>query len=82
MTEIKTTTVAKINQVEILVIENGEKRVAVKPICEALGVDYPSQYTKLQKDPILGSTIGLSTTVGADGKDREMVTIPFMYVFG
>jgi hypothetical protein len=82
MNEIKTTTVAKINNVEILLIENGEKRVAVKPICEALGVDYSSQLQKLKSDPILSSTMGLSTTVGADGKDREMQTIPFMYVFG
>ena len=82
MSEVKTTTVAKINNVEILVIENGEKRVSVKPICEALGVDYPSQYTKLQNDPILSSTVGLDTMVGADKKDREMVTIPFKYVFG
>ena len=32
-------TVAKINNVEIIIIENGEKRVAVKPICQALGID-------------------------------------------
>lgn len=82
MSEVKTTTVAKINNVDIVLIENGEKRVAVKPICEALGVDYPGQYSKLKNDPILGSTIGLSPTVGADEKEREMVTIPFMYVFG
>lgn len=80
--EMKTTTVAKVNNVEILLIENGEKRIAVKPICEALGIDYSSQLQKLKNDPILSSTMGLSTTVGADGKEREMQTIPFMYVFG
>ena len=82
MNEIKTTTVAKINNVEILLIENGEKRVAVKPICEALGIAFEPQFTKLKNDPILSSTVMLSVTVGSDGKDREMVTIPFMYVFG
>ncbi len=82
MTEIKTTTVAKINQVDILVIENGEKRVAIRPICDALGVSIQAQLDKLKDDPILGPTIRLSLTVGADGKEREMQTIPFKYVFG
>jgi len=33
-------TVAKVNNTEIVIIENGEKRVAIKPICDALGVDF------------------------------------------
>lgn len=82
MTEGNTTTIAKINQVDILVIENGEKRVATKPICEALGIDHDSQRQKLNSDPILGSVTVLSTATGSDGKQYEMVTIPFKYVFG
>lgn len=74
--------VAKVNGTEIVVVENGQKWVPVKPICDALGVDYPTQYTRLKNDPILNSIIGLNPMVGADGKDREMVTIPFRYVFG
>ncbi len=83
MTDLsKTTSVAKVNNVDIIIIENGDKRVAVRPICEALGVAYQSQIERLKSDPILGSTVTLSVTVGADGKQREMVTIPFKYVFG
>lgn len=78
----KSTTVARINNVDIVVIENGEKRVAVKPICEALGVDFSAQLQRLKTDPILSSTVGIIPTVGGDGKDREMVTIPFKFVFG
>lgn len=82
MNEIKTNTVARINNVDIVVIENGSKRVPLKPICEALGVDFSSQLQKVKDDEILGSTVVLSPTVGADGKEREMATIPFMFVFG
>jgi len=78
----KSTAVARINNVDIVVIENGEKRVAVKPICEALGVDFSAQLQRLKTDPILSSTVGIIPTVGGDGKDREMVTIPFKFVFG
>ncbi len=80
--EATSTVVAKINEINIVVVENGEKRVALKPICEALGINYESQYTKIYNDDILSSTIALSTMVGADGKERDMVTIPIKYVFG
>jgi len=62
--------------------EKGSKLVPVKPICEALGVAYEPQFTKLKEDEFLSSTITLSVTVGSDGKDREMVCIPLKYVFG
>lgn len=75
-------TVARINNVDIVIFENGEKLVPVKPICEALGIDYPSQFSKLKTDPILMSTVVLSPMVGADGKDREMFCLPLKYVFG
>lgn len=74
--------IAKVNNVSIIIIEDGEKRVAVKPICEALGIDPESQRKKISGDEILGSTTVLSTAVGADGKERQMTTIPFKYVFG
>lgn len=71
------------NQGIVIVIdEDGKKFVPVKPICEALGVDYSSQLQRIKEDDILSSTMGLSTTVGADGKDRKMATIPLKYVFG
>ena len=83
MSEISTTTrIARINQVDIVVIENGEKRVAIKPICKALGIDESAQRKKLNEDPILNSVTVLSTATGTDGKSYEMVTIPFKYVFG
>ena len=76
------TTVARVNQVDILIIEGDEKRVAVKPICEALGIDFSVQRKRLNDDPILNSVVALSTTTGSDGKQYEMVTIPFKFVFG
>lgn len=75
-------TVAKVNNVSIIVIDNGEKRVAIKPICEALGVSLQGQLEKIKTDPILSSTIKMIFTVGADSKEREMQTIPLKLVFG
>ena len=79
----KTNSVTKINDVVLLTVENnGEKYVPIKPICEILGVSYQSQFERLKKDKILGSTIMPSMTVGADGKTREMSCLPYKYIFG
>ena len=69
---MRTINVAIINNVSLQVVaDDREQLVDVKPVCEILGVDYPGQFTKLKEHPIYGSTIGLSPTVGADGKGGE-----------
>ena len=75
-------TVAKINNVDIIVIENGEKWAAVKPICEALKVAANKQITKIKNDEILSSVSTLRVSTGKDGKQYEMFCIPYKYVFG
>lgn len=76
------TTVAKINKTNILLIEDGEKRVAIKPICDALGVDFSGQLQRIKNDEILSSVMEMISTTGADKKLYEMQTIPFKFVFG
>lgn len=80
--EATTKTLARINKVDILLVENGEKLVPIRPICQVLGIDEDAQRRKINNDEILSSTATLSVAVGADGKDREMFCIPFKYVFG
>lgn len=74
--------IATINNVVIIATDETEKLIPIKPICEALGIDYPSQFTKLKEHDFLSSTVVLSTMVGADGKDREMVCLPYEFIFG
>jgi len=68
------------NQLQIIQ-QGDQKLIPIKPLCQMLGIDFKSQYEKLKSDKILSSTMVLSTTVGADGKDREMVCLPFKYAF-
>lgn len=80
---METKSIARVNNVAIqLISENGTKLVPVKPICEALGVDFDSQRKKLNDDEFLSSVTVLSTATGSDGKQYEMVCIPYKYVFG
>jgi hypothetical protein len=78
----QTRTVTVINQIEILVIENDQKLVPIKPICEALGVGFASQKEKIEKHEILGSESRLSICEAADGKQRQMFCLPIKYVLG
>lgn len=80
--QTKSTAVATVNGQEILIIENGEKRVAVRPICDALGIDFSAQLQRLKRDEILSSVVVMVTTTGADGKQYEMATIPYKFSFG
>lgn len=80
--EDQTRTVAVINKAKILVIENGEKLVPTRPICQALGIDEDVQKRKIQNDEILNSVATLSVATGADGKQYEMFCLPYKFIFG
>jgi hypothetical protein len=80
---MKTTkTIARVNKTSILMIENGDRLVPIKPICEALGVDLESQRKKIQNDEILSSVTVLSTATGNDKKQYEMTSLPLKFIFG
>ena len=79
---VKEERIAVVNNVTILATGEAEMLIPIKPICEALGIDYSGQIKKVKEDDFLRSTVVLSTTDGADGKDREMVCLPYEYVFG
>lgn len=72
-----------VNEKEIIIatIDN-EKYVAIKPICEALGVNYDSQIEKINSDEILSQLTPLRGLVGADGNKRKMRSISLKFVFG
>ena len=61
---------------------DGQFWIAIKPICEVLGVDYSRQLRTLKSDENLGQLWSLQTMVGADKKLREMVSLPEKYVYG
>lgn len=65
-----------------ILLSDGIWYIAIRPVCEALGVDYHAQYKSLQNDEILGQLLSKQTTVGADKKMREMVCMPEKFVYG
>ncbi|TKD46660.1 hypothetical protein FCG41_01585 [Azotobacter chroococcum] len=67
----------------VLTSATGEHLVAMKPICEAIGLDWKSQYNRIQRHPVL-STCMVVTTMQMPGDDqhRELVCLPLDYLNG
>jgi len=56
--------------------------VALKPLCENIGLDWSAQVQKIKRHPVLSSTMVMITTVAEDGKLREMLMMPIKYLNG
>lgn len=70
--------IGRINGVTITSVKNEEGKVffPVKPVCEAIGIAFPAQYTKIKEDPSFASVVTIIVTTGADGKKYDMVCLP------
>lgn len=62
---------------ELYVIEHNEvPYVAVKPICEAIGVDAEAQRVRIARHPVLSSVAFVTKATGSDGKSYDMLMLP------
>lgn len=78
-----TNPITKINGVEIVAVEqDGDIFVPIRPICQAIGVDFAAQRQRINRHYLLASTVVTITTVAGDEKDREMVCLPLKYIYG
>ncbi len=66
----------------VITTPTGERLVAMKPISEAIGLDWKSQHARIQRHPVLKSTMVITTTVAEDGKERELACLPLDYLNG
>lgn len=80
---MKTTNVAIVNGISLQVVSSeNEQLVAIKPVCEILGVSLQGQLEKLKSHPVFSSVIKMVFTTGADGKSYEMACLPLRYLPG
>ena len=73
-----------VHGIEIAAVKNesGQIYVPIKPICNILGLDFSAQRVKVNEDKSFKSTVAIIATVGADGKNREMVCLPVKHICG
>ncbi|AFI45776.1 hypothetical protein C2800_04965 [Pasteurella multocida] len=60
------------NQTLITFEQDNVQYVAMRPICENIGLDWAAQYSRINRDDVLSSIILMIRIVAEDGKNREM----------
>lgn len=80
--QISTQTISFNHQSLVTFKQNGTHYTAMKPICENIGLDWKSQYSRMKRDNVLNSTMVIITIVAEDGKKREMICLPIEYLNG
>lgn len=75
--------IKRVNETNITIVQEGSDIfVPIRPICDALGVDFSGQRRRIMSDPILGSVVDEKSATASDGKNYMMVCLPFEFVFG
>lgn len=68
----------------LLTIKDGDTvRVAMKPICEAIGLQWEAQLKRIKRDDVLGTCMSMmDIQVPGDGQRREIATLPLDFING
>jgi hypothetical protein len=65
-----------------ILLSNGTWYIAIKPICEALNVEYTRAFKNIKEDAVLSQLLAEQPTVAADSKLRNMACLPERYIYG
>lgn len=77
------------DEVTAVRVADGHVYVPVRPICEKLGLNWPPQFQRIQRDPVLSEvskgvivTITPSSIDGRGGGPQEMTCLPLEFING
>lgn len=70
--QISTQTISFNNQSLITVEQNGNHYVAMKPICENIGLSWEPQLLRIKRDDVLNSVIFIMNMTGSDSKNYQI----------
>lgn len=65
-----------------LVAHNDEPYVAMRPVCDAIGLDWEGQRQRIARHPVLKTVAFVIQATGADGKNYRMLVLPLQYLNG
>ncbi|SER74921.1 BRO family, N-terminal domain [Azotobacter beijerinckii] len=67
----------------VITTDSGERFVAMKPICEAIGLSWNGQYERIQRHEVLKTCVRVTRTeMPGDDQHRELVCLPLDYLNG
>jgi hypothetical protein len=75
------------DEITVVVVDTEDNRqtiyVPIRPICDYLGIDWSSQFRRLNNDPVLSKrSRSIAITATEAGGKREMVCLPLDYLNG
>lgn len=60
---------------------DGVPYVAMRPICEAIGIDWAAQFARIKRHPVLSKGVAVTTTPSAGG-DQQTTVLPLSKLNG
>jgi hypothetical protein len=66
----------------LFLAQDGGYYIAIKCVCEALGVNYNRQFQNISEDPILGSVFAVQQMQIPGDQLRGMACLPERYIYG
>lgn len=84
MTTMLETALVPFHGHQLLTIKDGDTiRVAMKPICEAIGLDWSAQFRRIERHAVLGTCVAvMATQLPGEVQSRDVVTLPLDYLNG
>ena len=72
------------NLTAVAVEVEGRRRVYVplRPICDYLGLSWPGQFERIQRDPVLSEVVASVRVTRTEAGERDMLTLPIEYLNG
>lgn len=66
----------------LFLTKDGKYWIAIKPVCEALNVDYIRQFKNIKEDKILGAALSNQTMQAEDDQPRNWASLPEKFFYG
>ncbi|MBB3103747.1 hypothetical protein FHR87_002144 [Azomonas macrocytogenes] len=67
----------------VITSQSGERLVAMRPICEGIGLGWQSQYNRIQRDEVLSTCVVImNMQMPGDDQRREITCLPLAYLNG
>ena len=76
-------TLLQFNETDIpYVVVEDTTYIAIRPICNAIGVEYSRQYKRVKKDKIPSRALYICTMRDSKSRMRKYVALPEQYIYG
>jgi antirepressor protein len=70
------------NQNVIATLISDVPHIAMKPICENIGIGWQSQFNRIKRHPVMNKGVVMMNTTGKDGKKYNMLMLPLKMLNG